>query len=93
MKENPNIERVIGHSLGGSVAFDLQKNDPHLTYRTYGAPVLNMKGLLNNSDNKDVEISEIMESLFQYWKTIKLIMVKLIFYLHALPKCTSSYQI
>ncbi len=39
LKANPNITRVVGHSLGGSVALELQKNYPHLQSRTYGAPV------------------------------------------------------
>ena len=33
------IKRDIGHSLGGSVALELQKNYPGLDTRTYGAPV------------------------------------------------------
>jgi pimeloyl-ACP methyl ester carboxylesterase len=39
LKANPNITRVVGHSLGGSVALELQKNNPALESRTYGAPV------------------------------------------------------
>ena len=38
-KENPNVKRVVGHSLGGSVALELQKNYKGLESRTYGAPV------------------------------------------------------
>ncbi|MFM7981565.1 MAG: hypothetical protein ACKPKO_19825 [Candidatus Fonsibacter sp.] len=30
LKANPNIERVVGHSLGGSVALELQKKLPKL---------------------------------------------------------------
>ena len=30
---------VVGHSLGGAVALQLQKEDPTLQARTYGAPV------------------------------------------------------
>jgi len=44
LKANPNIQRVIGHSLGGSVALELQKNHPGLESRTYGAPVWNPIG-------------------------------------------------
>ena len=40
MKANPDIKRVVGHSLGGSKALELQKrNDVKTT--TYGAPVWN----------------------------------------------------
>lgn len=39
LKANPNIKRVVGHSLGGSVALELQKQYPYLQSRTYGAPV------------------------------------------------------
>jgi hypothetical protein len=39
LKANPNIKRVVGHSLGGSVALELQKNYSGLESRTYGAPV------------------------------------------------------
>ena len=34
-----SVKRVVGHSLGGSVALDLQKKYPRLTLKTYGAPV------------------------------------------------------
>ena len=39
LEANPNIKRVVGHSLGGSVALELQKNHTGLDSRTYGAPV------------------------------------------------------
>jgi len=44
LKENPQIKRLIGHSLGGSVALELEKNYPDQVEftRTYGAPVLDM---------------------------------------------------
>ena len=45
LKAKPNIITVVGHSLGGSVALKLQMNDPELKSRTYGAPVLDLKGL------------------------------------------------
>ncbi len=38
LEANPNIKRVVGHSLGGSVALELQKNHTGLDSRTYGAP-------------------------------------------------------
>jgi hypothetical protein len=45
---NPNIKNVVGHSLGGSVALELQKNHSGLASRTYGAPVWDPMG----EDNK-----------------------------------------
>ena len=41
LKANPQIENVVGHSLGGSVALELQKQygGGDLRSRTYGAPV------------------------------------------------------
>ena len=39
LKANPNIKNVVGHSLGGSVVLELQKNHPNLNSRTFGAPV------------------------------------------------------
>jgi hypothetical protein len=48
LKANPNIKRVVGHSLGGSVALELQKQYPQLSSRTYGAPVWDPLG----EDNK-----------------------------------------
>jgi hypothetical protein len=39
LNANPNIKHVVGHSLGGSVALELQKNHSGLTSTTYGAPV------------------------------------------------------
>ena len=41
---NPQIRRVVGHSLGGAVALQLQKDIPSLDSRTYGAPVLSFSG-------------------------------------------------
>ena len=46
MKQNPNIDRIVGHSLGGSVALEL--GDKHkLETRTYMAPVVDT-GLLKS---------------------------------------------
>ncbi len=42
LKSNPKIRRVVGHSLGGAVALELQKDHPELESRTYGAPVVSM---------------------------------------------------
>lgn len=33
------IHTVVGHSLGGTVALELESKFPHLRSRTYGAPV------------------------------------------------------
>ena len=46
MKQNPNIDRIVGHSLGGAVALEL--GDKHkIETRTYMAPVVDT-GLFNN---------------------------------------------
>ena len=43
LKENKQITRLIGHSLGGSVALQLEKDYDQVQFtRTYGAPVLDM---------------------------------------------------
>ena len=51
LKNNPNITRVVGHSLGGAVAVEMTKNHPNLNYRTYGAPVFDPFGLGRLNDN------------------------------------------
>ena len=40
VKKNPNFQKITGHSLGGSVALEVEKSIPN-TYETttYGAPV------------------------------------------------------
>ncbi|MFM7989252.1 MAG: hypothetical protein ACKPKO_59055, partial [Candidatus Fonsibacter sp.] len=43
LKSDPNIDRVVGHSLGGVVSLELQKNYPGQKSRTYGAPVLDFQ--------------------------------------------------
>ncbi len=41
LASNPKIRRVVGHSLGGAVALQMQKDHPQqLESRTYGAPVV-----------------------------------------------------
>ena len=41
LKENPQVDTVIGHSLGGSVVLEINKqNNNKYSTRTYGAPVL-----------------------------------------------------
>ena len=42
LKANPKIRRVVGHSLGGAIGLELQKDHPELESRTYGAPVVSM---------------------------------------------------
>ena len=37
---NPNITKIIGHSLGGSIALQFQKDNNKFQTTTYGAPVL-----------------------------------------------------
>ena len=37
---NPQFSTLVGHSLGGAVALQLQKENPELKTRTYGAPVV-----------------------------------------------------
>ena len=41
LKQNPQVKNIIGHSLAGSVALELEKNYPDKNYETttYGAPV------------------------------------------------------
>jgi len=35
-----DVDRVVGHSMGGSVALELQRRHPDLDVTTYGAPVV-----------------------------------------------------
>ena len=53
LKDNSNIQNVVGHSLGGSVALELQKNFPDRKFKrnTYGAPVLSITGADNRFRN------------------------------------------
>ena len=45
VKQNPNVKKVVGHSLGGSVALELEKSMPNtFESTTYGAPVVSFKG-------------------------------------------------
>jgi pimeloyl-ACP methyl ester carboxylesterase len=45
MASDSRPTNVVGHSLGGAVALQLQKDKPELMTRTYGAPVLDPLGL------------------------------------------------
>jgi hypothetical protein len=38
LDSNPQIDTLVGHSLGGSVAHELQRNHPGLRTVTYGSP-------------------------------------------------------
>lgn len=44
MQANPNIKKVVGHSLGGAVALELQKRYSYLTGNVYGTPYWDPKG-------------------------------------------------
>ena len=48
LDSNPNITNIIGHSLGGSVALEFQKNYPKYNTTTYGAPVLQIGSKIGN---------------------------------------------
>ena len=52
-KNRGEIDTVVGHSLGGSVSLELQKNYPDRIKksRTYGAPVMDLLG--SESENVD----------------------------------------
>ena len=52
-EEQDQIDTVVGHSLGGSVSLELQKNYPDrkLKSRTYGAPVMDLLG--SEAENVD----------------------------------------
>ena len=39
IKENPNVKKLVGHSLAGSVALEFEKNNKGYETITYGAPV------------------------------------------------------
>ena len=47
LKDNPQIENLVGHSLAGSVALELQKQYPDRNFkvRTYGAPTVDIFGI------------------------------------------------
>ena len=45
LSKNPQVTNVVGHSLGGSVALELQKGRSSLKSRTYGAPVWDPMGV------------------------------------------------
>ena len=53
LKVNKDIQNVVGHSLGGSVALELQKDYPERKFKsnTYGAPVASLTGADNRFRN------------------------------------------
>ncbi len=60
LNANPTINRVVGHSLGGAVALQLQKDDPKLQTVTYGAPVASTTG----SSDRYREIGDPVAALY-----------------------------
>ena len=49
LMQHPEVKRTVVHSLGASVALELDKNYKHITSsRTYGAPVWNPLGSESN---------------------------------------------
>ena len=44
IKANPNVKKLIGHSLAGSVALEFEKNNKGYETTTYGAPVFGGEG-------------------------------------------------
>ena len=55
LKANPNIRLLVGHSLVGSVALELQKACPRLTVQNIRAPVLELKGMMPIYSNSHIE--------------------------------------
>ena len=46
LKENPQVKKIVGHSLSGAVGLELQKQHPNKDFdiTTYGAPVVQVGG-------------------------------------------------
>ena len=42
LQANPKIRRIVGHSLGGAVALEMQRDHPELKTMTYDAPMVSM---------------------------------------------------
>ena len=53
LKNNPNINRLIGHSSGGNIALALQKNNPDKNYQvvTYGSPIVSLDPFKENKND------------------------------------------
>ena len=47
---NPQVKNIVGHSLGGAVALELQQNfkDKNYNINTYGAPVFSLNSSGSN---------------------------------------------
>ena len=54
MKQNPNIDRVVGHSLGGSVALELATNY-NVVAQTYKAPVVETRLFSNGVPTRKIQ--------------------------------------
>lgn len=50
IQEGKPVDRVVGHSLGGSVALQLQKDHDIPISRTFGAPVFDVNNSLRGTD-------------------------------------------
>ena len=48
IKANPNVKKLIGHSLAGSVALEFEKNNKGYQTTTYGAPVFQLSSNAGN---------------------------------------------
>ena len=48
IKANPNVKKLIGHSLAGSVALEFEKNNQGYETTTYGAPVFQLSSKSGN---------------------------------------------
>ena len=49
LNSNKNITKIIGHSLGASVALQLQKDNNKFETTTYGAPVLQLNPFITGN--------------------------------------------
>ena len=63
LQQNPAIKNLTGHSLGGAVALEFQKNHPERNYTTvtYGAPV-NSNNPSNERFRKEGDIVSYLDS-------------------------------
>jgi hypothetical protein len=54
LAENPQVENLVGHSLGGASVLELQKNHGEKTFNTnvYGTPTLSFKNPNKITDNR-----------------------------------------
>ena len=53
LKNNPNINRLVGHSAGGNIALALQKNNPDKNFKvvTYGSPIVSLDPFKENKND------------------------------------------